>query len=198
MLKPAQRLLNYTDFLARMDSWPEGIKYELIGGELFLMTGGTPDHDLIKGNVYLLMRRLFPACYVTTGDANLKAECLTEENGYFSDCMVVCAPEGKKERYYDRPLVLIEVSSPSTRYLDRAKKKQDYMQLPSLSLYLIIDSSRNQVAGIYRNSGDTWEEFAFANENTIRLPVIGGLPEIAFTAAELYEKTGIKQQQPKR
>jgi hypothetical protein len=75
-----------------MDLWPEGIKYELIGGELFLMTGGTPDHDLINGNVYLLLRRLFAACYVTTGDANLKAECLTEENGYFPDCMVVWIP----------------------------------------------------------------------------------------------------------
>ena len=81
MLKPAQKLLSYADFLARIDLWPEGSKYELIGGELFLMTGGTPDHDLIKGNVYLLLRWLFPACYVTTGDANLKAECLTEENG---------------------------------------------------------------------------------------------------------------------
>jgi len=193
MLKPAQKLLSYADFLARMDSWPEGIKYELIGGELFLMTGGTPDHDLIKGNVYLLLRRLFPACYVTTGDANLKAECLTEENGYFPDCMVVCAEEGKKERYYDRPLVLVEVSSPGTQYLDRAKKKQDYMQLPSLSLYLIIDSTRNHVTGIYRKSGNTWEEFAFTNESTIHLPVIDGLPEIAFTAAQLYEKTGVKQ-----
>ncbi len=100
---------------------------------------------------------------------------------------------GKKERYYDCPLVLVEVSSPSTQYLDRAKKKQDYMQLPSLSLYLIIDSIRNHVAGIYRQSGNTWEEFAVTNESTIDLPVIGGLPEIAFTAAQLYEKTGVKQ-----
>jgi hypothetical protein len=67
------------------------------------------------------------------------------------------------------------------------------MQLPSLLLYLIIDSSRNQVTGIYRKSGNTWEEFAFANKSTIRLPLVDGVPEIALNAAELYEKTGIKQ-----
>ena len=192
MLKPARKPLSHADFLAQMHSWPEGIRYELIGGELFLMTGGTPDHDLIKGNVYLIMRRLFSACYVTTGDANLKAECLTEENGYFPDCMVVCAEEGKKNLYYDRPLVLIEVSSPSTQYLDRAKKKRDYRQLPSLLLYVIVDSTRNQVMGIYRKSCNTWEEFNFVNQSKICLPLIDGLPEIVFTAAELYEKTGIR------
>jgi hypothetical protein len=66
------------------------------------------------------------------------------------------------------------------------------MQLPSLLLYLIIDSTRNHVTGIYRKSGNTWEEFAFTNERTIRLPVISGLPVIAFTAAQLYEKTAVK------
>jgi hypothetical protein len=39
----------------------------------------------------------------------------------------------------------------------------------------------------------TAREFAFTNESMIHLPVIGGLPEIAFTAAQLYEKTGVKQ-----
>lgn len=191
MLKPAKKPLSYDDYLARLDTWPEGTRYELIGGELFLMTGGTPDHDLIKGNVYLMMRRLFPDCYVTIGDANLKAECLTEENGYFSDCMVVCDREGKKERYYDRPLVLIEVSSPSTQYLDRAKKKQDYMQIPSLMLYLIIDSTRNRLTGIYRKSGNTWEEWEVADTRTVKLPAVHGLPDMEFGTAELYAKTDI-------
>jgi Uma2 family endonuclease len=107
--------------------------------------------------------------------------------------MVVCVEAGKKERYYDCPLVLIEVSSPGTQYLDRAKKKQDYLQLPLLSLYLIIDSTRNHVTAIYRKSGNSWEEFAFTNERTIHLPVISGLPAIAFTAAQLYEKTAVAE-----
>jgi Uma2 family endonuclease len=192
MLKPVPKLLVYDDFLTQMATWPEGVRYELIGGELFLMTGGTPDHDLIKGNVYLLMRRLFPNCYVTTGDANLKAECLLEENGYFPDSMVVCAEEGKKALYYDLPLVLIEVSSPGTQYLDRAKKKQDYMQLPSLRLYLIIDSTRNHVIAVYRKSGNTWEERYFTNvTDAIALPVINGLPPIMLPTTELYAKTGV-------
>lgn len=192
MLKPARKLLTFDEYIAGTPSWPEGTRYELIGGELFLMTGGTTDHDLIKGNIYLIMRRLFPDCYVTTGDANLKAECLNEENSYFPDCMVVCDTGGKKDLYYDRPLILIEIGSPGTQYLDRARKKQDYMQLPSLLLYLMIDSTRNQVAGIYRKSGNIWEEFGFSGEIIFHLPPITGLPEMVFTAAQVYEKTAVR------
>jgi len=191
MLKPARKPLTFDEYLAGMPSWPEGIRYELIGGELFLMTGGTPDHDLIKGNIYLIMRRLFPNCYVTAGDANLRAECLTEENGYFPDCMVVCDSTGKKDFYYGNPLVIVEIGSPGTQYLDRAKKKQDYMQLPSLRLYLMIDSTRNQMTGVYRQSSNTWEEFRCSGESTFHLPLIAGLPEMVFTAAEIYEKTAV-------
>jgi hydantoinase/carbamoylase family amidase len=54
------------------------VRIKSINALLREVTGGTPDHDLIEGNVYMSMRRLFPLCYVTTGDANLKAECLTE------------------------------------------------------------------------------------------------------------------------
>jgi Uma2 family endonuclease len=117
---------------------------------------------------------------------------LTEENGYFPDCMVVCDEEGKKDRYYDRPLVLVEVSSPSTQYLDRAKKTQDYMQIPSLMLYAIIDSTENHVICIYRKSANTWEELDFPNEGMIRLPSISGFPDIELNSSELYEKTDIR------
>ena len=86
----------YSDYIRQIETWPEGVKYELISGETFLVTGDSPDHDLIKGNIYSLMKKYFPACYITTGDANLRAECLSEENGYFPDCMVVCSKQGKK------------------------------------------------------------------------------------------------------
>jgi hypothetical protein len=99
---------------------------------------------------------------------------------------------GKKELYYDRPAVLVEIGSPGTQYLDRVKKKQDYRQLPSLLLYLMIDSTRNQLTGIYRKSGNTWEEFGFSGEIALRLPPITGLPERVFTAAEVYEKTVLR------
>jgi hypothetical protein len=58
---------------------------------------------------------------------------------------------------------------------------------------MIIDSTRNHVTSIYRKSGNSWEEFSFTNERTIHLPVISGLPAITFTAAQLYEKTAVKQ-----
>lgn len=170
-----------------METWPEGVKYELISGETFLMTGGSPDHDLIKGNAYSLMKKYFPECYITTGDANLKAECLSEENGYFPDCMIICSKEGKKEKYYDMPLVIIEVVSPGSQYLDKAKKKIDYMQLPSLELYLMIESSKKEVKGIIRTGVNNWTEIEIKENRSINLK----MTSIEIYIDDLYEQTDL-------
>lgn len=187
MLNREINFINYEDYLSQFEQWDEGQKFELIGGDIFLMTGGSPDHDLIKGNAFQLMKDKFPDCYVTTGDANLKAETLSEENGYFPDCMITCDKSGKKDKYYDTPVIIVEVVSPGSEYLDRAKKKTDYLQLPSLKLYLIIDSTKKQINAAFRTSNNSWTEIEIIDNYEFEVDAI----PININSDELYTQTDL-------
>lgn len=187
MLQRQMNSLQYSDYITQIETWPDGVKYELISGETFLMTGGSPDHDLIKGNVYSLMKKHFPECYITTGDANLRAECINEENGYFPDCMIVCSKEGKKDKYYDMPVVIIEVVSPGSQYLDKAKKKTDYMQLPTLELYLMVEAFKKEIIGIIRTGMNHWTEIEIREDQAINIKSAS----INIIVDDLYHQTNL-------
>ena len=187
MLQRQIDYVQYSDYITQIETWPDGVKYELISGETFLMTGGSPDHDLIKGNVYSLMKKYFPECYITTGDANLRAECINEENGYFPDCMIVCSKEGKKDKYYDMPVVIIEVVSPGSQYLDKAKKKTDYMQLPTLELYLMVESFKKEIKGIIRTGMNNWTEIEIREDQAINIKSTS----IDIIIDDLYHQTNL-------
>ncbi len=101
--------------------------------------------------------------------------------------MVVCSKEGKKDKYYDMPVVIIEVISPGSQYLDKAKKKTDYMQLPTLDLYLMVESSKKEIKGIVRTGINSWKEIDIRDYQTINVKSIS----IEFIIDDLYLQTNL-------
>jgi Uma2 family endonuclease len=57
---------------------------------------------------------------------------------YYPDVVVTCDPEDNDEYFVRRPVLVVEVASPSTFAIDRREKLMAYRKLPSLREYLLL------------------------------------------------------------
>ena len=158
------------------------IRYEYVHGEVFAMAGGSDVHNTIGLNIVVALN---PAarqkgCRVYASDMKVRA---ADEVFYYPDVMFVC-DDGPDPYYKDKPCVIIEVISPSTVRTDVNEKRYAYEKLPSLRLYLLVDSRRRFVTGYYRGENG-WEEKAFAKGDTVPIPCA----EVNLTMEDIYIQT---------
>ncbi len=177
------------DFHVSEDEYLEGeeesaIRHEYLNGVVYGMAGGTRAHATIAGNVF---GRLFIAlsgkkCRPYSEAMRLRLQRGDDLRFYYPDAMVVCT-RSASEVWEDAPSVVVEVLSESTERTDLGEKRDAYFAIPSLEVYLAVDSRRMEVT-IYRRAGDTWKtEFARLGTDILDLPGIG----CALTLAEIYE-----------
>jgi Uma2 family endonuclease len=69
--------------------------------------------------------------------------------------MLVCAAD-EHTHYKTLPCVVIEVLSPSTAAIDRREKWLAYRTLPSLSVYLLVDTERRHADYWQRDETGAW------------------------------------------
>lgn len=154
-------------------------KHEYVQGEVFALAGTSDLHNTITLNIALA---LTPAarrkdCRVYSSDMKVRAQ----DRFYYPDVMFVC--DDSPDPYYKtKPCVIAELS-PSTLRTDTNEKRYSYLSLPSLMLYLLIDSRRQFVWGYYRAKAG-WEERVFGEEG-IEVPCA----EVTLTAADIYIQT---------
>jgi Uma2 family endonuclease len=118
--------------------WVQGRqeRYELAGGRVVMMTGGTMRHGLIVGNLFALLRgRLDRKRWVVltefgidVGPGTIRyADIVVDQWGAKGDALTAKAP-----------VLVAEVLSPSTAQTDLGDKASDYLQLSSLATYLVF------------------------------------------------------------
>lgn len=130
--------VSQAEYLERERSAPTKSQY--FRGEIFLMAGGTPEHNLISGNLLTALNNALEdrPCMVFPSDQRFA--CPTGLITY-PDVSVVC---GEREYLDDRrdtllnPLVLVEVLSSSTEGYDRGKKFEHCRTIPSLQEYILV------------------------------------------------------------
>lgn len=157
------------------------VRHEYVYGEIFALADENITHSLIGANaVRLLVNAAGPDCRVHGSSMRLRVE---ERLFYYPDAMVVCEPPAN-DFYETSPCVIIEVVSPSTARKDRLEKRFAYLSLPSLQLYLLVESRRREVTGYYRQAAG-WRERRFGLEEAVPVPCIGA----SLSFGELYDKT---------
>jgi Uma2 family endonuclease len=88
------------------------VKHELVGGEIYAMTGASPRHNTIALDI---ARRLDAAgrpkgCRVFASDVKLRVPSV---DYYYPDVMLVCDPAGDDERMVHAPCLVVEITPPS-------------------------------------------------------------------------------------
>jgi Uma2 family endonuclease len=162
------------------------VKREFFDGLVFEMTEFTDRLNEISGNAlgqfYTQLRG--KPCKPCNSDTKVRIRLITGTRFYYPDAFVVCHPNPPDDHFHDAPVVILEVTSPSTRRIDLAEKKDAYLAIPSLMVYLVAESTE-PVVQVYRRSpnGDFHRELSIGLEAIIPLPEIG----VSLALADLYE-----------
>jgi Uma2 family endonuclease len=131
-------------------------RHEYYRGEMFEMSGGTRNHNVISRNIDLQFGRQRPQCEVYRSDMRVLVDA--EELYTYLDVVVVC----EKPQFLDKgrdtllnPLALAEILSPSTESYDRSTKLEYYQTIKSLQQYLLVTQTRMH-AELYTRTEAGW------------------------------------------
>ena len=184
MGEPA-RLAHYTyDEYRRLEE-DANTKHEYLGGVIYAMAGARNAHNLIASNTLVEMgsRLRGKRCRAFNSDTKVRVRLPNQIRFYYPDAQVSCRPNPQDDSFQDEPIVLAEVLSRRTRRIDEGEKKDAYLTIPSLAVYLLIEQDEPAVVA-YRRAAD-----GFVREVYQGLDAIVPLPEIAIDLplAEVYE-----------
>jgi Uma2 family endonuclease len=162
-------------------------KHEFVDGTMVAMSGGSPRHAIISGNIFAFLKTRRSRANCVAFNPDLKV-CLDRRRMIaYPDVTVVCGePEfldGKRD-VVKNPTVVVEVLSPSTEDYDRGKKATFYRLLPSLQEFLLVGQEPVFVEHNRRLGDGTWQIILFQElEAVIRLDSIG----VELPVAVIYE-----------
>ncbi len=146
------------------------VKHEYVAGHLYAMVDASEQHNLIALGIAAALRAHLRGgpCRVFMSDMKVRVGDVF----YYPDVLVSCDDADREPYYKTRPVLLIEVLSPSTESRDTVEKRVAYQSLESLQEYVLVGEDKPEVR-IYRRSGDGWDLETCAEGNRVRLASVG-------------------------
>lgn len=132
------------------------IRSEFIAGEVYAMAGSTDGHQFICSNIFVSLfdhLRKSEKCRVFMFDMKVR---VNPDLYYYPDILVACDSEPVSPFYRTEPVLVIEVSSPSSRETDRREKLQAYQSIPSVREYVVIEQDKMHIEMHRRQPNATW------------------------------------------
>lgn len=142
---------------------PEGVRAELIDGQIYYMATPTRTHQKICGEMYLIVAQYIRShggsCEVFIPSYGVFL--MGDDSTYIEpDLTVVCDPEKSEERgCVGAPDWVVEVASPSSRHMDFAKKLFTYRTAGVREYWIIDPSSRSIFVYIFDRDQEPGKEF---------------------------------------
>ncbi len=129
-------------------------RHEFVSGEIFAMAGGTPLHARLSSRTLTQVARGLPkGCEAYNSD--LRVRIAAADMATYPDVQIICGPlvtALDDRQAATNPVVVFEVTSPSTETFDRGEKLRAYWLLPSLQEVVIISHGRPHVT-VHRRDG---------------------------------------------
>ena len=143
-------LVSVEDYLA--GELVSTIKHEYIAGVVYAMAGARNVHNLIASNAlgFLHSRLRGGGCRAYNSDTKVRVRLTSHLRFYYPDVSVICHENPPDESFQDEPVVIVEVLSRKTRRIDEWEKKDAYLTIPSLSVYLLVDQEMAAVVAYRR------------------------------------------------
>lgn len=177
-------LVTVSEYLRSEEDSP--VKREFFQGLVFPRADTCNRHNRIAGNALGQLHSQLRGCpcQPCNSDTKVRIRQLSDTRFYYPDVSVVCHPNPADDSYQDAPVIILEVASPSTRRIDLGEKKDGYLTIPTLGVYLVAESDE-AVVQIFRRSpeGEFQRELALGLDAVIDLPEAG----VSLSLADLYE-----------
>ena len=174
-----ERPLTVEEYLRLEESSP--VRHEYVAGAVYAMAPVRARHHRIVSNIH---GRVWTALRGRECDAYRESfMVLAGDARYYPDVVVACTPLGDDDTLLTDACLVVEVTSPSTASTDRREKLVNYRALPSIRLYMVVDSRRRRVDLHWRDEAGEWVHVTFAGNGPITLPCV----DLAITLDEIYE-----------
>ena len=158
----------------------QSFKWEFDGVRPVAMTGGTAAHAIICANLLRILgnRLAGGPCRALGPDMQIR----TATTVRYPDGAVTCVPIPADARALPDPVLVIEVSSPSTAIDDRTTKLREYRDIPSVQRYVMIEQDRVFATEIVRTPVG-WQHQLTGRGGTLVFAELG----VEVSMAELYD-----------
>lgn len=158
------------------------VRHEYLHGQVFAMAGAKANHNRITGNFFALLWGALAdkPCEPFSSDMLLK----TAENQYrYPDIMVVCDENEENDDYVrGNPILIVEVLSKSTRRQDKTEKRNEYIALPSLQEYILIEQDIAEIE-IQRRRNQWQPEYFYLGQDIVLESV-----DVTVSVEEIYQR----------
>ncbi len=175
MSEPARVLRNsFRDYVALEEY--SNVKHEFVGGLILAMAGGTPEHAALAAAVIGHLFRQLDGGPCRTYDSDLRVRVAATGLATYPDVSVVCGPrqsDSDDPNTVLNPIVLVEVTSPSSDEYDRGEKREHYEQIVSLREYVVVSHREAKIDVWRRGAGSEWSRFEFRAGAIARLDSLG-------------------------
>jgi Uma2 family endonuclease len=178
-----RRRVSVDDYLAGESRSPT--KHEFIDGAVYAMAGARNVHNRVATNIVAaaVSRLRGSRCQAFNSDTKIRLRFPTHVRFYYPDASIVCRPNSADDSFQDEPVVLFEVLSQATRRIDSGEKKDAYLAIPSLGVYVLVETDVASVVA-YRRGGDEIRQETYDGLGAVMpLPEVG----INLPLAEVYE-----------
>jgi Uma2 family endonuclease len=138
--------MTVTEFLAWASAQPRG-RYELVRGEVVAMAPEQARHNLVKAATFRALddavKRAGLPCAVFTDGMTV---VIDKHHSREPDAAVQCGVSTDlNSTILEAPLIVVEVTSPSSERDDTGDKLVEYFSVPSIRHYLIVNIEKGVV-----------------------------------------------------
>ena len=136
---PRWNFVSIHDYLAGEEISP--VKHDFIDGVVYAMAGATNAHNMIAVNVIASLHAKLRGgpCRPFNSDTKVRIRQESHLRLYYPDAMIVCRQNRQGESFQDEPAVIFEVVSDSTRRIDEGEKRDAYLTIPTLGVYVVLE-----------------------------------------------------------
>ena len=144
-------------------------KHEFVNGVVYAMSGASRRHNAIAGDLFSALNAHLPLGPFLAFALDMKVHIKTaeDERFYYPDVFVTCSPDDRGDYASDKPVLIVEVMSPSTEHVDRGAKFAAYTSLPSLQEYVLVSQKTARAEVFRRRTGWTSEVYDGAADITL-------------------------------
>ncbi len=162
------------------------VKHDYLGGYVYAMAGASDPHNVIAMNLYGSLHAQLKGkkCQPFGSDMKVRLRQAEDTYFYYPDAMISCDPTDSGDGWKERPTVLFEILSPSTRRIDEREKRLAYSSVPGLEAYVRIEQDRASVTVDWRTEFGWKAEVASGLDAVVSLPGVG----VELALADLYER----------
>lgn len=139
-------------------------KHEYIDGEVFAMAGASASHNRISLNVARKFGNHLEDKPCQPYMSDMKVKVGTKY--FYPDVLVECSGLADDSHVTEKPTLIVEVLSKSTRRMDETTKRIAYTQIDSLLEYVLIEQDFVDIEIIRRRTGWQSERFYLGDSLT--------------------------------